>query len=81
MVFATGTCAMLHKTAASAHSGNTSIDLLNLNMYNGTIIIVFAIYLCTKKTIQSWTTSLHFDLTFCQAGSIVVSHGLILPDK
>ena len=31
------------------HSGNTSIDLLNLSMYNGTVIIVFAIYLCTKK--------------------------------
>ena len=58
------------------HSGNTSIDLLNLSMYNGTIIIVFTIYIYTKKPNQPWTTSLYFDLdlTFCQAGSIVVGH-------
>ena len=44
-------------------------------MYDDTIIIVFAIYLCTIKTIQAWTTSSYFDLTFCQeAGSIAVGH-------
>ena len=55
----------------------TSIDL-NLSMYNGT---VFIIYLYTKKTVQPWTTSLYFDLTFCQAAYIVVGHACYLPDK
>ena len=39
-----------------------------------TLTIVFTIYLYTKKPNQPWTTSLYFNLTFCQAGSIVVSH-------
>ena len=53
---------------------NTSIDLLKLSMHNGTLIIVFTIYLYTKRPNQPWTTSLYFNLTFCQAGSIVVGH-------
>ena len=49
-------------------------------MYSGTIIIVFAIYLSTKKnyTTLDYSTSLYFDLIFCQAGSIVVRHSYMI---
>ena len=56
-------------------------------MYNGTINILFEFTinftyaLKSYSYMQPWTASLYFDLTFCQAGSIVVGHVSYLPDK